>query len=157
MVKFLKLVSSIAVCLLAGGLGTIFTVSAIPTWYTTLNKPFFSPPNWIFAPVWTTLYVLMGISFYLIWVKGFKTKKVRDAVSIFAIQLILNTIWSPVFFGYKNIFLALIIIVAMWIFILKTIKAFAKINKLASYLLYPYLAWVSFATVLNFSVWVLNK
>jgi tryptophan-rich sensory protein len=142
---------------LAGGIGTIFTSSAIPTWYASLNKPPFSPPNWIFAPVWTTLYLLMGIALYLIWKKGLKTKKVRDAVYVFVIQLVLNAAWSPIFFGAHNILLALLIIVIVWIYILKTIRLFAKINNTASYLLYPYLAWVSFATILNFSVWFLNK
>lgn len=157
MVKFLKLVSSIVICFLAGGLGSIFTVSAIPTWYAHLNKPFFSPPNWIFGPVWTTLYVLMGISLYLIWIRGFKTKKVRDAIVLFIIQLILNAIWSPVFFGYKNLLLAFVIIIAMIFYVVKTILAFSKIDKKASYLLYPYLAWISFASILNFSVWFLNR
>jgi len=157
MVKLLKLISSIVLCTLAGALGTVFTISSIPTWYSYLNKPFFSPPNWIFAPVWTTLYILMGISFYLIWIKGFKTRKVRDAVNVFGVQLILNAIWSPVFFGYKNIVLALAIIIIMWIYIVKTIRAFLKVDKTAAYLLYPYLAWVSFATILNLSIWVLNK
>lgn len=157
MVKFLKLVSSIVICFLAGGIGSVFTVSAIPTWYAYLNKPFFSPPNWIFGPVWTTLYILMGISLYLIWIKGFKTKKVRDAIVLFIIQLILNAIWSPVFFGYKNLLLAFVIIVAMIFYVVKTILAFGKIDKKASYLLYPYLAWISFASILNFSVWFLNR
>lgn len=148
---------SVLICFLAGGIGTIFTSSAIPTWYASLNKPPFSPPNWIFAPVWTTLYLLMGIALYLIWKKGLKTKKVRDAVYVFVIQLVLNAAWSPIFFGAHNILLALLIIVIVWIYILKTIRLFAKINSTASYLLYPYLAWVSFATILNFSVWFLNK
>jgi len=153
----LKFFVSILICLLAGGLGTIFTISSIPTWYAHLNKPFFSPPNYLFAPVWTTLYILMGISLYLIWKKGIKTKKIREAIYIFGIQLVLNAIWSPIFFGAKNIFLALAVIILMWIYILKTIVSFSKINKLVSYLLYPYIAWVSFATILNFSVWILNK
>ena len=155
--KFLKYILSVAVCLLAGGLGTIFTVSAIPTWYAALNKPFFSPPNYLFGPVWTLLYVLMGISVGIIWQKGIKSKKVKDAVCVFIIQLGLNAIWSPVFFGARNLFLALIIIILMWIYILKTILAFRKIDNIASYLLYPYIAWVSFATLLNFAVWLLNK
>lgn len=157
MVKLLKLISSIVLCTLAGALGTIFTISSIPTWYSHLNKPFFSPPNWLFGPVWTLLYILMGISLYLVWLKGFKAKKNRDAIAVFAVQLILNAVWSPVFFGYKNIFLALIIILFMLFYIVKTIAAFAKVDKTASYFLYPYLAWVSFATILNFSVWWLNK
>lgn len=148
---------SIGVCLSAGALGTVFTVSSIPTWYTTLNKPVFNPPNWIFGPVWTVLYILMGVSFALIWLKGVKTQKSREAISLFLVQLFLNAIWTPIFFGAKNLFLALIVIILMWIFILKTILAFGKINKTASYLLYPYIAWVSFATILNFAVWLLNK
>ncbi|MCX6705274.1 MAG: tryptophan-rich sensory protein, partial [Candidatus Woesebacteria bacterium] len=155
--KLLKYLLSIGVCFLAGGIGTLFTVSAIPTWYAFLNKPAFSPPNWLFGPAWTTLYTLMGISLAMVWRKGLKTRKVRDAIYLFGVQLALNAIWSPVFFGAKNLFLALIVIVFMWVFILKTILAFGKINKTASYLLYPYIAWVSFATILNFSVWILNR
>lgn len=155
--KYLRYILSIGICFLAGGIGTLFTVSAIPTWYAFLNKPAFSPPNWLFGPAWTTLYTLMGISLAMVWRKGLKTRKVRDAIYLFGVQLALNAIWSPVFFGAKNLFLALIIIVFMWVFILKTILAFGKINKTASYLLYPYIAWVSFATILNFSVWILNR
>ena len=127
------------------------------SWYGTLNKPFFTPPPWLFGPAWTILYVLIGISAHLVWKNGFKKKNVKEALKVFAIQLVLNLSWSPVFFGAKNIFLALIVIIFMLIFIAKTITVFAKINKLSAYLLYPYLAWVSFATILNFSVWLLNK
>ena len=155
--KFLKYLLAIGICFLAGGIGSLFTVSAIPTWYAGLTKPFFSPPNWLFGPAWTTLYTLMGISVAMIWLKGLKNKKVRDAIVLFGIQLGLNAIWSPVFFGAKNLFVALIIIIFMWIYILKTILAFRKIDKIASYLLYPYIAWVSFASLLNLSVWLLNK
>lgn len=155
--KFLKFLLSVGICILAGGLGTIFTVSSISTWYTTLNKPAFSPPNYLFAPVWTILYILIGISLYLVWKKGIKTKKSREAVYTFGVQLFLNAVWSPIFFGYKNIFLALIVIILMLFFIIKTIVLFAKIDKKAAYLLYPYAAWVSFATILNFSVWFLNR
>lgn len=127
------------------------------SWYATLNKPFFTPPAWLFGPAWTVLYVLIAVSAYLIWKKGFQKRNVRAALKIFAVQLVLNLSWSPIFFGAKNVLLALLIIVVMWVFIFKTIKAFAKIDKTASYLLYPYLLWVSFAAILNFSVWVLNK
>ena len=120
-------------------------------------KPFFSPPNWLFGPVWTILYVLMGISLALVWVKGVKTERAREALMLFGVQLFLNAIWSPIFFGAKDLTLALIAIILMWFFILKTILAFGKVNKTASYLLYPYIAWVSFASILNFSVWILNK
>lgn len=157
MKNFIKLASSIVICFLAAGIGSVFTSSAIPSWYATLTKPSFSPPNYLFGPVWTILYILMGISLYIIWNKGIKNKKVKAALYIFGIQLLLNTIWSPVFFGAHALLLAFIIIVALWFYIVKTIKAFAKIDKLASYLLYPYLAWVSFASILNFSVWFLNR
>jgi tryptophan-rich sensory protein len=157
MKNFLKLAASILICFAAAGLGTLFTIPSIPTWYAALNKPSFSPPNYLFGPVWTILYILMGMSLYIIWSKGFKNKKVKDAIYLFGIQLFLNAIWSPVFFGAQNLLLALIIIIAMWVYIVKTIKAFAKIDKIASYLLYPYIAWVSFASILNFSLWLLNK
>lgn len=144
-----KLIFSIGICLGAGVLGMFFTVSAIPTWYQTLDKPSFSPPNWVFGSVWTILYILMGISLYLVWTK-------RKIPSVFWIQLILNAIWSIIFFGLKNPTLALVDIIALWIAIVLTIKAFSKINKLAGNLLYPYLAWVSFATVLNLAIVFLN-
>lgn len=127
------------------------------SWYNTLTKPFFTPPSWLFGPAWTILYILMAISAYLVWKNGFKKKKVKEALKIFAIQLILNLSWSPVFFGLHNTLLALLIIIILWYFILKTIQVFNKIDILASYLLWPYFLWVSFATILNFSVWILNK
>lgn len=139
----------------AGILGSFFTVSSIPTWYVTLTKPSFSPPNFVFGPVWTTLYALMGISLYLVWVSKAKSK--QYAVRLFFIQLGLNAIWSIIFFGLKSPGLAFLEIVALWVAIFLTIKAFRKISTKASDLLYPYLAWVSFASILNFSIWVLNK
>lgn len=144
-----KLILSIGICLGAGIIGSFFTVSSIPNWYVTLNKPSFSPPNWIFGPVWTILYILMGYTLYLVWVK-------RSVPTIFWIQLILNAIWSIIFFGMKNPVLALADIVALWIAIILTIKVFYKINKLAGQLLFPYLAWVSFASILNIAIVLLN-
>jgi len=144
-----KLFLSIGLCLGVGFLGSIFTTSSIPTWYATLSKPFFSPPNWVFAPVWTTLYILMGISLYLVWQK-------RKIPSVFWIQLILNFTWSIIFFGLKNPMLAFVNILALWIAIFLTIKSFSKINKLAGQLLYPYITWVSFATLLNLAIVILN-
>jgi benzodiazapine receptor len=155
--KILMAIVSVFICVAAGGIGSVFTVASIPTWYANINKPVFSPPNWIFGPVWTALYLMMGISLYLIWQKGVKNRKVALAVRLFVIQLVLNAVWSPVFFGARNLLLAFFIIIAMWFYILKTVVAFEKINKVAAYLLYPYLAWVSFASVLNFSVWILNR
>jgi len=151
-----KLVASIAIALAAGALGNLFTASAIPTWYAALNKPSFNPPSWIFAPVWGILYILMGVSLYLIWKRGTKTKKVRDAIYVFGVQLFLNAIWSPIFFGAKSIFFALIVIILMWVYIIRTIGAFIRVDRTAGYLLYPYLVWVSFAAILNFSIWILN-
>jgi translocator protein len=148
--NFTKLILSLGLSLGTGILGSFFTVSSIPTWYVTLNKPFFSPPNWIFGPVWTILYVLIGISLYLVWTK----KKVP---SVFWIQLFLNAIWSIIFFGLRNPAFALINIIALWIVIILTIRSFYTINKLSANLLYPYFVWVSFASILNFSIWILNK
>jgi translocator protein len=151
-----KFLVSVVGCELVGILGTPFTISAIPTWYAGLNKPFFAPPNWLFGPVWTLLYFMMGVSFYLIWKKGWKKSKNKIARNYFLAQLGLNFIWSPVFFGLKSPLLALLIILAMWMLIVMTIKKFLPINKWAAYLLIPYLMWVSFATLLNAGIWILN-
>lgn len=151
-----KLVVSVIGCELVGFLGTPFTISAIPTWYAILNKPFFAPPNWIFGPVWTLLYFLMGIAFYLIWKQGWQKKKVKAAGLFFLAQLGLNFIWSPIFFGLRSPLLGLIVIVAMWALIVMTMKKFYPLSRLAFYLLVPYLLWVSFATLLNAAIVVLN-
>jgi len=152
--RITKLIFSILICQLAGLVGSIFTFSSIPTWYTALNKPAFSPPNWAFGPAWLTLYTLMGISLYLVLIKGFN--KVKDAVKIFSIQLILNAFWSIIFFGFRNPFIALIEILALWYSIVFTMFSFYKISRMATYLLIPYILWVSFAMVLNYYVWILN-
>lgn len=149
-----KLIVSIVLCLAVGSLGSIFTSSSIPTWYATLNKPFFSPPNFIFAPVWTTLYILMGVSLYLLWVS--KKKEKEKAIKLFLIQLVLNFFWSLIFFKLHSAQLALIEIIALWIFIFLTIRESLSISKTSAYLLYPYLIWVSFALVLNFFIVILN-
>lgn len=146
-----KLIISIILAQSAGLIGTFFTFDAIPTWYATLTKPVFSPPNWIFGPVWTILYTLIGISLYLIW-----TSK-KGSLKLFFFHLFLNAIWSPVFFGLKNLSLAFLIIIAMDITLVMIIKNFYKVNKLASYLLVPYLVWILFASLLNYSIWQLNK
>ena len=151
-----KLIISVIGCELVGILGSVFTVSSIPTWYATLNRPSFAPPNWIFGPVWTTLYLLMGVSFYLIWKQGWKKKKIRTAGNYFLAQLGLNFIWSPIFFGLRTPLIALLVIIAMWILIVMTIKKFYPLSKWAAYLLVPYLLWVSFATILNAAIAVLN-
>ncbi|MFA5382405.1 MAG: TspO/MBR family protein [Candidatus Micrarchaeia archaeon] len=154
--KILILIGFIFLCLLAGIIGSFFTASNIPTWYEGLNKPSFNPPNWLFGPVWTALYILMGISAYLIYSKGLKKKEIKFALSIFGIQLILNTLWSILFFGFKSPIFGLICILFLWVFILFTIKLFYKIDKKAAYLLIPYILWVSFATILNYFILILN-
>lgn len=154
--NIIKAALAIVICEAAGILGSIFTMSEIPTWYATLAKPALNPPSWIFGPVWTTLYAMMGIAVFLVWQKGTHKKEVRNALGIFAIQLALNTAWSILFFGLHNPFLALIDIVLMWCAIAVTIRVFYKITKPAAYLLIPYILWVSFATYLNYSIWMLN-
>lgn len=156
MSKVLKFIAAVLICEGVGFVSTPFTIAAIPTWYATLNKPFFSPPNWIFAPVWTSLYFLMGVAAYLVWEKGLKKKKVREALKFFTIQLGLNFVWSLLFFGLHSPLLAFIEIVVLWLAIFVTIKKFYPLSKPASYLLIPYLLWVSFAAVLNLSIFILN-
>ncbi len=151
-----KIIIAVTVCLCIGFFSGFATQSSIDTWYATLNKPFFNPPNWIFAPVWTILYILMGISAGIVWSKGFYHKWVQTAMYHFLFQLLLNGLWSIVFFGYKSPGLALLVILALVILLLLTIKWFKVVNKSAALLLLPYLIWVLFATVLNFSIWQLN-
>jgi translocator protein len=154
MKDFFKLVVAIVLCQLAGIIGSVFTISSISSWYAELSKPFFSPPNWVFFPVWISLYLLMGISLYLVWKKGWKENK--KALSFFGIQLFLNALWSPIFFGLKNPLLAFIEIIFLWLAILLTIIHFYKVSKPAAYLLIPYILWVSFAALLNFFIFLLN-
>lgn len=153
--SILLLIVCISLCHSAGLVGSLFTLDTIPTWYASLNKPFFQPPNWLFGPVWLVLYTLMGISLYLIVREKWKTK-VKIAASVFLIHLVLNGLWSIIFFGWKDIALALILIVAIWMMIILCMTLFAEINKTAAWLLLPYLLWVSFATVLNLSILKLN-
>ena len=157
-IRIPQLILSISLCLGAGILGSFFTISSIPTWYAALNKPVFSPPNFVFGPVWTTLYIVMGVALYLVISdKRQVIRKTREkAIQIFGIQLALNALWSIVFFGMKNPALAFVNIIALWIAIFLTTKVFYKINKFAGYLLIPYLLWVSFATILNLSIVLLN-
>jgi len=151
-----KLIIAIVVSELAGIIGSIFTVSAIPNWYAGLVKPALNPPSWIFGPVWTLLYALMGIAAFLIWKNGLEKKEVKAALGVFGIQLFLNAIWSIIFFGLYSPGWALVDIVVLWLAIVWTMVMFYKISRPAAYLLVPYLLWVSFASYLNYSVWVLN-
>jgi len=155
--KMIKLIISVLLCEGAGLLGSIFTAPAILSWYIYLNKPIFSPPNYLFAPVWTFLYFLMGVTLYLIWTKKKSDKDIRNnAYVAFFLQLILNVIWSVVFFGFRSPLGGLLIIIVLWIAILETIRRVYLVDKLAANLLYPYLMWVSFASVLNLSIVLLN-
>jgi tryptophan-rich sensory protein len=146
----------VLVCLAAGGIGSFFTFPSIQGWYSTLIKPFFSPPNWIFAPVWTILYILMGIAAYLVYEKGFKQKKVRIALAFFDVQLFLNVLWSLLFFGMHSPLYGLLCIIALWFSIFLTMNKFYKISKTAGMLFIPYILWVSFAAILNLYIWRLN-
>jgi benzodiazapine receptor len=152
----IKLILSILICQAAGFIGSIFTSRSIPTWYASLKRPAFAPPNRVFAPVWTTLFVLMGISLYLVWRMLSSGQKVSTALILFASQLVLNMLWTALFFGLKSPFAAFIEIVVLWIAILLTIIVFFRASSIAAVLLIPYILWVSFAAVLNFFFWKLN-
>ncbi len=149
--KIFKLALAIIICELAGVIGSFFTTPSIATWYKTLVRPFLAPPNWVFGPVWTTLFLMMGISLFLVWEKDRKSKIAKIALSVFALQLVLNTLWSILFFGLHNPLLAFIEIIFLWLAILASIILFSKISKPAAWLLVPYILWVSFASYLNFS------
>lgn len=152
-----KLILSIVICQLAGIIGSFFTADSIASWYVTLNKPSFNPPNWIFGPVWITLYLLMGISMFLIWREGLKNKNVKDAFTIFIVQLVINASWSIVFFGVQSLVGGLAVIIILDILVIICIKKFMKISKLAGFLLIPYLLWILFATILNYFIFKLNQ
>ncbi len=151
-----KIVVALVLPQLAGVIGSIFTASAVPDWYSTLIRPELAPPNWVFAPVWTMLFILMGIAAFLIWRKGLQTKGVLFALVLFGVQLILNTLWSVVFFGFRNTALAFIEIGLLWLAIAATLVAFSRISRTAAVLLVPYILWVSFAAYLNYQFWALN-
>lgn len=153
---FLKLVVAVVVTQLAGIIGSLFTFSAIPTWYATLTKPELNPPSWIFGPVWTTLYLLMGVSAFLIWHKGWARRDVKIALSVYGVQLVLNALWSIVFFGMQSPGLALVNIALLFVSIVLTMILFYKISRPAMYLLIPYILWVSFASYLNYAIYALN-
>lgn len=154
--QFIKFVASIAVPELTGVIASMFTTSSVTGWYASLTSPQASPPNWVFAPVWTTLYLLMGIAVFLVWEKGVTRRDVKIALTVFTGQLILNALWSIIFFGFHNIGGALIEILILWVSILVTIFTFARVSKGAAWLLVPYLLWVSFAIYLNYAIWTLN-
>jgi len=154
--SWLQLIGAILLCEAAGLIGSVFTAQSIPTWYAGIVKPSFNPPNWVFGPVWTVLFALMGIALYLVWRQGIHKFPVEYALTVFGLQLALNVMWSLIFFGLHSPFLAAIEIAILWLAILWTIAAFWKVSRAAAYLLLPYLLWVSFAAVLTFSIWRLN-
>jgi translocator protein len=155
MPNFVKLIVSLVLTLGVGAVAGIFTGSAIPNWYATLNRPSFAPPNWLFGPAWTFLYIMMGISLFLVWKSA--PDKARDtALIIFGVQLLLNFAWSFIFFYFKELGWALVEIVLMWLAIVAMLIAFHKVNPWAAYINIPYLMWVTFATALNAGFWKLN-
>ena len=147
----------VILCLSIGGLSGFITQAAIPTWYADLEKPFFTPPNWLFAPVWTILYCLIGIAAGLVWSKGSHHRWVKTALYHFGAQLIVNGLWSIVFFGLKSPGIALLVIGLLLYLVIKTIYWFKIVNRPSAYLLYPYLLWVSFASFLNLGIYYLNN
>ncbi|WP_396636705.1 TspO/MBR family protein [Maribacter sp. R77961] len=154
--KLIYIIISVMLCLVIGFLSSFATQSSVNDWYLTLNKPSFNPPNWLFAPVWTVLYILMGIAAGWVWGKGFHHKYVKTGLYHFGFQLLLNALWSIVFFGLKSPFYALWVILALLIMLILTIRWFKVVSKVAAILLIPYLVWVCFATLLNYKIWELN-
>ncbi len=151
-----SLLIAVALPQLAGILGAWATASSVESWYPTLTKPWFTPPNWLFAPAWITLYLLMGIASWMIWRQGFDQRAVRWALGVYGLQLLLNAGWSPAFFGAQSLGLGLAVIIPLWLAIVATIVLFWRIVPLAGALLIPYLGWVTYATALNLRLWQLN-
>lgn len=180
MKNLLKFISAVGIAELAGGAGALFTMPAIESgWYAALEKPMLIPPSWVFGPVWITLYFLLGVSLYIVWTKNWKVEnplldkthrswnkiserlwrgdwQKQNVIAIFAMNYLLNILWPAVFFGLKNPGLAFFVILALWASIVYLIANFYRVSKLSAWLLLPYLAWVSFAVYLNFSIWILN-
>lgn len=153
----LRLLVSLIICQAAGIFGSIFTRASVGSWYAGLNKPSFNPPGYIFAPVWIILYLLMGFSLFLVWQKGLGNSRVRQAVYLFMVQLLVNSFWSFAFFGCKSPLAGLIVIVILWGAIIRVIIVFFGISRAAAILLIPYILWVSFAAILNGAIFLLNQ
>lgn len=143
-------------CEAVGAIGALTTDTGESSWYAGLEKPAFNPPGWVFGPVWTTLYALMGIAAFLVWREGTDRPEVRRALGLFVAQLVLNGIWTPIFFGAESIVGGAIVIVALLVVLALTVRAFFRVSKAAGWLLVPYLLWTAFATVLTLSIWGLN-
>jgi translocator protein len=155
--SIIRLIVSILASFAAGGIGSLFTFKAIPTWYAGLKKPRFTPPNWAFGPVWTTLYILMGISVFFVWQKGLATNGAQLAFILFWFQLAINALWSVIFFGMKSKGGGVVTIIALWLLIQVTMVASFRVSAWAGSLLVPYILWVSIASYLNISIWILNR
>lgn len=155
-IDLLKLAASLGGCYLAAAIGSIFTIPNIPAWYASLARPDLAPPDWVFGPVWTALYTLMGISAYLIWREGLVDPRIKAALGAFVLQLAVNVSWSAAFFGLRSPLAGLVVILLLWALIGITIKKFWEISRTAGALLIPYILWVSFAAILNFEIWRLN-
>ncbi|TDS12546.1 TspO/MBR related protein [Maribacter caenipelagi] len=154
--KLTYIIIGIVICSAIGFLSSVVTQSSVNGWYMTLNKPIFNPPNWVFAPVWSALYIMMGVSAGWVWAKGFHHKWVKTGLYHFGFQLLLNGLWSIVFFGLKQPFFGLLVIMALLVVLSLTIKWFNVVSKFAAVLLIPYLLWICFATALNYKIWELN-
>ncbi|SRR5258705_9966673 len=153
--SWISLVPFIVVCFAAAGVGSFVTNTSVNTWYAQLRKPDWTPPNWIFGPVWTTLYVLMAVSAWLVW-RSTEWSVAKSALVLFGIQLALNTLWSLVFFGLREVRLAFVEIMLLWTMVVATVVSFLPLSRLAAWLLLPYLLWVGFASYLNFRIWQIN-
>jgi translocator protein len=152
----LKLAGSFLIVIIFAAIGSLATFSQIPTWYAGLIRPDWAPPNWVFPVVWTTLYILMALAFFLVWRKDLENKQVKVAAAVFIVQLALNLIWSVVFFGLHSLGGGVALVILLWISILANIIVFYRVSKWAGILLIPYIIWVSIASYLNYTVWLLN-
>ena len=157
MKNWLKLTISLILPQLAGLTGAAFTVTGEGSWYRTIKKPEWNPPGWLFGPVWITLYILMGIAFYIVWKSAEDIKIKRPAMIFWCLQLVFNLCWTVIFFYAHEIGYAFAEIVVLWLLILITIFLFARISKLSAWLLLPYISWVSFAAILTYTIWQLNQ
>lgn len=157
MKNWMKLVISIGIPVAVGAIAGLFTNTEINTWYQDIDKPTWQPPGWVFGPVWTLLYVLMGVAFYLVWKSNAPAKAKRMAITLWVIQLVFNFFWSFIFFRQHQIDWALAEILVLWFFILLTIIYFSRISKLAAWLMVPYISWVSFASLLTYAIYQLNS
>lgn len=152
---WLSLASFLVITFAVAGFGSYFTGSSVATWYPTLSKPTWTPPNWAFSPVWTVLYVMMATAGWIVWMRG-RSSSAAVALGLFAVQLVLNAAWSWLFFGMRSVAAGLVDIALLWCAILATIIAFWRVSVLAGALMMPYLLWVSYAAALNFVIWKMN-